>query len=455
MASSSRIHLDPSQKPAFYVQGIGADTANTASGLLQENHEKHHIFFNQSGFHNHIVHHLLTLYALNASPSELKKAYDNNASYQRPPVALEPSIVDDMHIPEQYNKYLGKEKYYHDFLVFFQSEIAKNGWENVLNEYVFKGDDRADDMLVRMFAGFLHPIIHLGFGVEFQQPAIIAEALAQAAVHGDWIGPLFFESEKEAKRNNLDRRPEKSVIQLLNEIRENENLKKAPQWEDGNKIRDGIMKRARDEMLEVGSQYLVLEENLEEKTAEMINAAAFYTGAAQHPPKQVKFDFFYMHSVNCSIFFTTFLAAPWLSTSNKIRLLEWKVRSDLTMYASRGSPPLYLSEILNYQSTQNSSWPELFKRIRMFEDDGHASKLVRALANGEKVCAKFEPRETDWSLESEREEGKWLVKGDVWRVLGNMVVDSVENGEPHWVRNAGMEKAWEHINDRDHGSGRL
>lgn len=32
------------------------------------------------------------------------------------------------------------------------------------------------------FTGFLHPLIHLGFGVEFDQPAIVAEALAQAAV---------------------------------------------------------------------------------------------------------------------------------------------------------------------------------------------------------------------------------------------------------------------------------
>ena len=38
--------------------------------------------------------------------------------------------------------------------------------------------------------GFLHPIIHLGFGVEFKQPAIIAEALAEAAVHDNWIGMI-------------------------------------------------------------------------------------------------------------------------------------------------------------------------------------------------------------------------------------------------------------------------
>jgi hypothetical protein len=62
-----------------------------------------------------------------------------------------------MHEPERYKTYLGKEKYYHDFLLFFQGEIEKSGWENVLNEYLFKGDERADDMLVRLFAGAYTP----------------------------------------------------------------------------------------------------------------------------------------------------------------------------------------------------------------------------------------------------------------------------------------------------------
>ena len=64
-----------------------------------------------------------------------------------------------------------------------QGRNRQTDWEEVLNEYLFKKDGRADDMLVPMFAGLLHPIIHLGFGVEFEQPIIMAEALAQAPVH--------------------------------------------------------------------------------------------------------------------------------------------------------------------------------------------------------------------------------------------------------------------------------
>ncbi len=58
-----------------------------------------------------------------------------------------------MHDPSRFKQYLGDEARYHDFLVFFQSEIDKKGWEAVLNEYVFQRDERADDMLVRMFMG--------------------------------------------------------------------------------------------------------------------------------------------------------------------------------------------------------------------------------------------------------------------------------------------------------------
>ena len=61
-----------------------------------------------------------------------------------------------MHGPEKYKTNLGDEKYYHDFLVFFQEEMDKKGWENVLNEYLFKGDEIADDMLVRMYGGQLY-----------------------------------------------------------------------------------------------------------------------------------------------------------------------------------------------------------------------------------------------------------------------------------------------------------
>jgi UDP-N-acetyl-D-mannosaminuronic acid transferase (WecB/TagA/CpsF family) len=55
MATASKVHLEASQQPQFYIKGLREDSAKKATQLLQENHEKHHIFFNRSGFHVSIL----------------------------------------------------------------------------------------------------------------------------------------------------------------------------------------------------------------------------------------------------------------------------------------------------------------------------------------------------------------------------------------------------------------
>ena len=149
----------------------------------------------------------------------------------------------------------------------------------------------------------------------------------------------------------------------------------------------------------------------------------YYTGGAQHPPKQIKFDFYYMHCVNCSIFFSAFLQQPWISTVNKVRLLEWKGRNDLCMYASRRSPKPLLDEILNYKPKKpvpsgGDGWNEIFARVKKYQDDGHGSKLVRALAHGEKICRPYED-----SKYFRIEKGMWLQLGNMGRLQSSTQTD--------------------------------
>jgi hypothetical protein len=51
MATASKVHLEASQQPQFYVKGLTAESAEKTSQLLQLNHEKYHIFFRPDGFH--------------------------------------------------------------------------------------------------------------------------------------------------------------------------------------------------------------------------------------------------------------------------------------------------------------------------------------------------------------------------------------------------------------------
>lgn len=441
MASPSKIHLTPEHTGIFKFKSQDSETAAKVSGLLQENHEQHHIFFNDEGFHNHIVHHLLSLYGIGASGSVIEKHYRNNACYQRPPVPLEERVVQDMSNPDHFQKYLGNEKYYHDFLVFFQMEMESKGYEEVLNEYLFAGNEKADDLLGRMYGGFFHPIIHLGFGLEFQQPAIVAEALAQAAVHDNWTGKYLLLTEAAAKSDpnlSLDTK----LVDLLDEIKANKKLANSAHIDDANKVRDGILVRAPEEMIRVASKWIVTPETLERKTAEMTNAAIFFTAAAQRPPKQVKFDFFYMHCTNTSIFYPTFNSLPWLSAANKVRLLQWKVYVDLAIYTSRGTAPLHLSEVSLYTPSKleagDAEWKGIFRRLTEFADDGHAVKFGRAVANAERLCEPYE----------KNGEGVGVLNGFMWEKIGNMVVDSVEDTGATWARNVGWEEAWKDYEDR-------
>ena len=121
-----------------------------------------------------------------------------------------------------------------------------------------------------------------------------------------------------------------------------------------------------------------------------------------------------MHCLNCSIFFWSFLEQPWLRDTDKIRLLEWKGRTDLAMYASRRAPTLYTEDINQYNTpdidhvSRAEQWCDIFERVSKDPEDGHASKLVRTLAWSEKLSKDFEQSE------------EFAVKGDMWLKIAYM-----------------------------------
>ena len=391
MATAATIQLVPAVGGVFSAAHRDIDTSLTASSLLQENHDNYHIFFNPNGLHNHIAHHLLTIYSLGATPSQIRHAYDINKDSQRPMAPVNEATVEAISDPSKFQSYLGDEKYFHDWEAFFQREMdtTPSGWQGVLQKHLLSRTPNAEALFIRMYGGFLHPLIHLGFGVEFSQPAIIVEALAQAAVHKGWIGPYLLEAERRAQASSES---SKSIVTLLDAIYDNKKLATAAEWADDNKIRDGILVRVPEEMLDVACQYHLPNDVdpavLVKATAEMINANAYFTACSQFPNKKPKFDFYFMHCMNCSIFFSAFLDPQhnsWLSLEDKKRLLEFKVRLDLAMYASRRAPRLYLDQVEKYHSRNHEakSWDDLFMHVNGYEDDAHASKLLRAVANGE------------------------------------------------------------------------
>lgn len=83
---------------------------------------------------------------------------------------------------------------------------------------------------------------------------------------------------------------------------------------------------------------------------------------------------------------------------------------DLLMYISRNAPELSPNEIIRYPISND--WGTIITESnRHSHDDGHFSKLIRALKNGETVCGPFEGQAEQRGLK---------VTGDMWLKIGNM-----------------------------------
>lgn len=104
-------------------------------------------------FADHIVHHLLCIYAIGASPLQLSRSYQNNTGYQLLTPTADLAVIERLHDQDQFVRYLGDSEHYRDYLIFFKRLISERGVEAVVNEFVFSCDTRSDDFLARMFSG--------------------------------------------------------------------------------------------------------------------------------------------------------------------------------------------------------------------------------------------------------------------------------------------------------------
>lgn len=255
-----------------------------------------------------LVHQALSLFGTGASPTAIQQAYETHSPYQRTALAKHDEVVTQLFQTwDHASAYLGNEKHYPDFLAFFQREIDAKGWQPVLSEYLFAGTPSADDLLIRLFAGILHPLIQLMYGLEWKQPALVAEGLAQACVHQ----PDFADFLRAAERNAQDAyasthdatstKTMPHIVTLHEEARADSKLAAAVEHVNdmgGPRFADSVLVRAKDEMLRVVSRVKVWPEEVDERTAEMFHAEMYMAAsAALRGPqlgKHPKFDFFLM-----------------------------------------------------------------------------------------------------------------------------------------------------------------
>lgn len=150
----TKFDLSPTKTGVYRGPELHQDSAELVNHLLLKNQQDHHVYFTDTGgFHNHTAHHLLSAWALGATPADLRLAYSTVEGYQRPRFPVEKSRIDEMRGAEGFKSMLGDGRQFHNFLVFFLQKFQENGWKEVTTEYLFSGTEIADDLFVRLFAG--------------------------------------------------------------------------------------------------------------------------------------------------------------------------------------------------------------------------------------------------------------------------------------------------------------
>jgi len=187
----------PSALSPHAIPGTTPEAEQALLETLKHNHQNNHIFFNDKGYHNHAAHHILAIYGLGANGKLLREGYENDKSYQRP-LGKSPGPVSD----NNFCDHLGDARYYQAYLEFFSDQVIAKGVDKTLEDYLysknFNFNDRAEvdgsrqpEMFSRFMSGLMHPLIHVGYGLEFGLAGILVEGLAQSAVHRPNVSALI------------------------------------------------------------------------------------------------------------------------------------------------------------------------------------------------------------------------------------------------------------------------
>lgn len=135
------------------------------------------------------------------------------------------------------------------------------------------------------------------FGVEWEQPIIVAAALAQAAVHKDTFHQVFIRSDDAA--SDPSAAPMPAMLDLFAEARASDKLKSYLGDADGPNTLN-LITRGLDDVVKLTGKVRVGEEELEKRTAEMVHAALYVAacaaaaGGGQGGKKEPRYDFFLM-----------------------------------------------------------------------------------------------------------------------------------------------------------------
>ncbi|KAF8874746.1 hypothetical protein BD779DRAFT_1702357 [Infundibulicybe gibba] len=316
----NRSHL-----PSFIRHSPQFPTNPTASNaierLLERDRNDHHCRYGAAGYHNHLSHHLLAVYDLGASASLLEVIYQLDAATLLPIDTVDRAngIVKrlDISITESnWTEFLGDDKYYASLLEFFSLQVEARGAGGLLDKFIFSPDANKDgvDMVQRLCAGVFHPLIQVGYGLEFESDAMVAQGLAQAAAHNPTWPQQFRPSTRPVSQSNS-----LPLFEILRQFYESPILKPVMPYNPNTLIFTRFREACEDgRSEEIGrlaalwwssSPNADLESDLKVKLEEITWFATLLLVGSNKPNRKPRLDFFLMHILTASQFLPSFLNA--------------------------------------------------------------------------------------------------------------------------------------------------
>ncbi|CAO3692232.1 unnamed protein product [Rhizopus stolonifer] len=467
----------PSKPEAFtlVLPGTNKDAHELSEKLLTKNNKEFDIFFNEKKFHNHFVHHLLAAYSFGANKEKLQEIFEIHAKEQRPPPASVGTITR-----ENYKNYLGKAESYSSFLVFFKSEIDQFGMLDSVRRWVWHGD-----FLARVMGGIFHPVIHIGYGIEFELPGVVSEGLsmmactspdyksiipelpdlqrnpllpAQAQVYAEnahstargFVTQLVdqLSSQISSSLGLHDNQPiDKSdplpvadipsflrssfLLELFVKIKQDPVFNGIPTFDDDKRFGTLLSNQAVTERIKYYVQLWPLKESTQDLQAKFTDLHLFTalalgsTGIRDDHPNTVKLDFFMMHGLTSSEFIHQYISR--ITPSESILLLRAQLASIILVYLFNSRPTLNIEGLLAHKTSfdkekTNNHWMLACDKSLDCEE-AHVIKAVRSCAVGQTINGPHQD----------------IRLNEVWLKVANMCID--KNGDWEFA-GVGFDETW-------------
>ncbi|KAF8126387.1 hypothetical protein EV363DRAFT_1453115 [Boletus edulis] len=369
-------HLSPQRYPGANLESLAA-----LQDVLKDNHQRHHIFINETRFHNHMSHRALAIYALGGSAVIIRDYYERDARVHRLVVQSPEPITE-----ENFVDHLGDENFYQAYVNFFSKQVSEKGSARILEEFVFsekynfqKGREAntQPEMLARFFSGLVHPLIHVGYGVEFGLKGTFVEGLALAAVNHvprETLPPSLFAPSSTNTMEHIVNRlssfaldtPASANTPIVSKtsgvhafdiaarILNDDRLYCRTPTNFVNQFMEMFAENS-PMVMEYAKQWTIdLNQpgEIERKMEEVVWLSSLVYGVGGLTPSGFQADFFLMHLVTSSLFLPSLIA--YLSPRTQVILLRGYLHTILTWLTIRGPPALNIKSFMTTTSVEPS-----------------------------------------------------------------------------------------------------